>query len=565
MNLDNELYHDLIIVGAGLAGLTAALEVREQDPEMDVAVVTQTHPLRSNSVCAQGGINAALGSDDSWERHMYDTLKASWFLADQDAVRVLCSGAEDAIKKLDRYGALFNRNGDGSIAQRAFGGQGFGRTCYVADKTGHNLLHTLFEQSLKQDLKVYSEWYVTFIAVDEGRFKGITAIDLAGGEMHFIRGKALILAAGGAGRVYGNSSNTLFNTGDGIALAFKCGIPLKDVEFFQFHPTALLNGILVTEGARGEGGYLINNRGERFMRNYATRFMELAPRDLVTRSIQTEIREGRGFDDEYVHLDLRHLGDDKIKTKLPQIRDIIINFAHLDPAEKPIPIRPTAHYTMGGIDVDISTKTAIPGVFAAGECSCVSVHGANRLGGNSLLEGVVYGSIAGQEAARFVKETNRRSFGSEKLNGEIDRINRILSREKGERVAALRSEMERTMLECFGIFRDGQTMRRGLETLLELKGRYEHIALEDRGQIYNLNLIRAIELGNMLELALAVAVAAIAREESRGAHARTDFPEANNRHFLKHTLLRNREDGNPELSWKEVVLENIVPEDEIRY
>jgi len=330
MQQSNEKTHDIVIIGAGLAGLSAALEIREKDENADVAVITKVHPVRSHSGAAQGGINAALRFDDSWHSHEYDTVKGSWFLADQDAVRMLCSEAKEVIARLDKYGALFNRNEDGTIAQRAFGGQSRNRTCYIADKTGHNLLHTLYEQAMKRDVNFYWEYFVTSIIVEDGEFKGITAFDLLTGEFYFIRGKALIIATGGAGRIYGQSSNALINTGDGTALAYRAGIPIKDMEFFQIHPTGLLNGILITEGARGEGGYLINKDGERFMKRYAPKFMELAPRDFVARSIHFEIRAGRGINNKYVYLDLRHLGEEKIKTSLPQIREIAIHFAGVE-------------------------------------------------------------------------------------------------------------------------------------------------------------------------------------------------------------------------------------------
>jgi len=386
MKLTKEISHDIIIFGAGLAGLSAALEILERDETANVAVISKVHPVRPHSGAAQGGINAALRFDDNWHSHKFDTVKGSWFLADQDAARILCSEAKEVIARFDKYGALFDRNPDGTIAQRAFGGQSRNRTCYIADKTGHNLLHTLYEHAMKRNVNFYWEYFVTSIIVEDGKFKGITAFDILTGEFYFIRAKALIIATGGAGRIYGQSSNALINTGDGTALAYQAGISIKDMEFFQIHPTGLLNGILITEGARGEGGYLINKDGERFMQRYAPKFMELAPRDFVARSIHFEIREGRGINNEYVHLDLRHLGEEKIKTRLPQIREIAIHFAGVDPVNDPIPIRPTVHYTMGGIDVNIKTETRIPGIYAAGECSCVSVHGANRLGGNRLLE-----------------------------------------------------------------------------------------------------------------------------------------------------------------------------------
>ena len=565
MHIAREINHDIIVFGAGLAGLSAALEIREQDESADVAVVTKVHPVRSHSGAAQGGINAALRFDDSWHSHMFDTVKGSWFLADQDAVRILSSEAKEVIARFDKYGALFNRNEDGTIAQRAFGGQSRHRTCYIADKTGHNLLHTLYEQSMKRDVNFYWENFVTSIVVEDGKFKGITAFDTLTGEFYFIRGKALVIATGGAGRIYGQSSNALINTGDGTALAFRAGIPLKDMEFFQIHPTGLLNGILITEGARGEGGYLINKDGERFMKRYAPKYMELAPRDFVARSIHFEIREGRGINDQYVHLDLRHLGEEKIKSRLPQIREIAIHFAGVDPVHEPIPIRPTVHYTMGGIDVNSKTETVIPGIFAAGECSCVSVHGANRLGGNSLLETVVFGPIAGREALKFSKQNDTLDYSKASLKSEEDRLNSLFDRSKGEKAASIRNDMEKTMVNSFGIFRNENLMQEGLQQILELKKRYQNVVIEDKGKTYNLDLIRTLELDCMLDISNVIALGAIARKESRGAHYREDFQKMDNQNFLKHTIVALNETNELQLSYKPVVIEDIEPLAEIKY
>ncbi|MCI0494356.1 FAD-binding protein, partial [candidate division KSB1 bacterium] len=401
--------------------------------------------------------------------------------------------------------------------------------------------------------------------VEDGKFKGIAAFDILTGEFYFIRAKALIIATGGAGRIYGQSSNALINTGDGTALAYQAGISIKDMEFFQIHPTGLLNGILITEGARGEGGYLINKDGERFMQRYAPKFMELAPRDFVARSIHFEIREGRGINNEYVHLDLRHLGEEKIKTRLPQIREIAIVFAGVDPVHDPIPIRPTVHYTMGGIDVNIKTETMIPGIYAAGECSCVSVHGANRLGGNSLLETVVFGPIAGQQSLKFSKSNELSNFSKASIQAEEDRLNSLLNRTRGERAAAIRVDMEKTMVNSFGIFRSEKVMQEGLDQLIELKNRFANVMVEDKGKAYNLDLVRTLELGYMLDLAEVIAIGAIARKESRGAHYREDYQKMDNQNFLKHTMIGLDKKGEPQLSYKPVAIEDIEPLAEIKY
>jgi succinate dehydrogenase / fumarate reductase flavoprotein subunit len=558
---DDVLSHDVLVVGSGLAGMAAAIEACEAGA--DVAVLSKVHPLRSHSGAAQGGINAAIRPDDDWHDHRYDTVKGSAWLADQDAVSVLCSEAPDAIWWLAGFGAAFSRSAEGLIAQRPFGGQRRDRTCYAADKTGHNLLHTLYEQVMRRGIRVYEEFFVTRLDPGQGTWPCVVALDVVRGELATFTAPSIILATGGAGRVFGQSSNALINTGDGVALAWRAGLPVEDMEFFQIHPTGLLNGILMTEGCRGEGAYLVNADGDRFMANYAPQFMELAPRDQVARAIQTEINEGRGFDRTHVHLDLRHLGKEKIMTRLPQIREIAMYFGGVDPVEEAIPVRPTVHYTMGGIFVDIDSRTEADGVFAAGECACVSVHGANRLGGNSLLETVVFGRRAGRAAGAAA--TGGRGASNAVASDEHGRIADILAREDGERPAAVRDEMEGIMRAHFGLFKDAEGMTRGLEAIRALRDRRTGMYLHDKGSTFNQDLVLLLQTEYMLDVAWMCAEGSLPREESRGGHYRTDFPKIDNERFLKHTVLRRGPDGDMVRSYCPVTIEDIEPQAEVRY
>ncbi len=567
MEIAERFDYDVVVMGAGLAGLTAALTLAEQYPHLRVAVLSKVHPVRSHSGAAQGGINAAVAADDKWEDHYYDTLKGGGFLGDQDAVGILTREASSAIYALDRWGAIFDRNADGTYAQRPFGGQRRNRTCYVADKTGHALLTTCFEQSVKRRIDVFAEWFVFALIEDGEAFHGLLAFDNATGKLGYFAARAALIATGGAGRVFGQSSNALINTGDGMALALRAGIPLKDIEFFQIHPTGLPNGILITEGARGEGGYLINKDGERFMQRYAPKFMELAPRDLVARSVQQEINEGRGFADGCVRLDLRHLGAEKITVRLPQIREISIYFAGVDPIEEPIPIRPTVHYTMGGIDVDTNCATKLIGLFAAGEASCVSVHGANRLGGNSLLEAVVFGIRAGNMLAEFLDGYTgpTRQDDGVLLSDAVSRFVALFDDETAEETSRLRKEMEQEMVASFGLFRQRDTMQAGLAEIERLVGRYRRVRVRERSLVFNMELIRALELGFMLDVAHACAVASLARRESRGSHYRFDYPHLDNQEFLKHSLVSMSPAGDMALSYRDVTVIDTQPLDEIKY
>jgi succinate dehydrogenase / fumarate reductase flavoprotein subunit len=547
--------HDILIVGAGLAGLRAAIEA---PPDLNVAVISKVHPARSHSVAAQGGINAALNPSDSWENHAFDTVKGSDYLGDQDAIEVLCREAPADILQLDRFGALFSRTEDGKIAQRPFGGAGYPRTCFVADKTGHALLHTMYEQLLKRKVPVYEEWYVTSLVIEDRRCIGVVAWDLLHGELQVIGAQAVILTTGGYARIYHTSTNAVINTGDGISMAYRSGAPLMDMEFVQFHPTSLkATGILISEGARGEGGYLLNKKGERFMQRYAPKAGELASRDVVSRAIQQEIEEGRDVDG-CVLLDLRHLGKEKILERLPQIRELAINFAGVEPIEAPIPVAPGAHYTMGGIKTNVWGETEMEGLFAAGECACVSVHGANRLGGNSLLETIVFGRRAGQRASEIARKGHKPEPMTSAIEPDRDRIERFLKKTDGERSGTISEELGIAMGELVGIFRTRDRLIKAKEKIKEFKKRYEDIHLQDTGRIFNTELIMALELRSLLDIAGAIVEGALAREESRGAHYRLDFPQRDDQHWLKHTLAYQTESG-PQLKYSPVAITKYQP------
>src|SRR5881296_1879277 len=461
-----EKVHDILIVGAGLAGMRAAVATV---PGLDVAIVSKVHPVRSHSVAAQGGINAALGENDSWEKHAYDTAKGGLWLGDQDAIEAMCREAPDDIHALERMGVIFSRDEQGRIAQRPFGGAGFPRTCYAADRTGHALLHAMYEQLLKRQVYVYEEWYVTSLIVEDGGCRGVIAWDLLKGGLHAIEAKAVILATGGCSRIYLTSTNAVINTGDGMSMAYRAGAPLMDMEFIQFHPTTLKDtGILISEGARGEGGYLLNTLGERFMKNYAPEQMELATRSTVSLAIANEIAEGRGVD-ECILLDLRHLGRARILERLPQIRQLALDFAGVDPIESPIPVRPGAHYVMGGVKTNQWGETELPGLYAAGECACVSVHGANRLGGNSLLETVVFGRRAGKRAADYADGKVPRAVSGATLRTEEARIRTFMENRGPERAWEIREELGKTMGLNLGIFRTQKSMTETGEKVRELK------------------------------------------------------------------------------------------------
>lgn len=543
---------DLLVIGSGLSGLRAAIAAQERGIE-SVAVLSMVYPMRSHSIAAQGGMNAALNNapgsdDDSWEKHAFDTVKGSDYLADQAAVALMTKQAIPTVYDMERFGVPFSRFEDGRIAQRPFGGAAFPRTCYAEDRTGHHLLHTMNQQSMRAKVSFLHEWLALDIAVDDAGCHGVVAMDLKTGRLETIAAGAIIVATGGAGRIYSSSTNALINNGSGIAIAYRAGVPVKDMEFVQFHPTTLYGtNILMTEGARGEGGYLVNQDGERFMARYAAKAMELAPRDIVARSIDSEIREGRGFDDAYVHLDLTHLGAERILERLPGIHEIALRFAGVDSTREPIPVQPGQHYTMGGIHVDSSCATPTPGIFACGECACVSVHGANRLGGNSLLETVVFGKVAGDAAAEYLQDSTSSACNTNVLSQARDSREQKLARlgagngklHVGELYDALRDLMSRNV----GVHRTGVEMAAACEEIRELKSRFPDLSLASSAQVYNLELQTVLELEGMLDLAQTIAEGALQREESRGSHARVDFPLRRDEEWLHHTLASYTPDG----------------------
>ncbi len=550
-----EKIHDILIVGGGLAGMRAAVAV---PAGLNVAIVSKVHPVRSHSVAAQGGINAALGPDDSWESHAHDTAKGGLWLGDQDAIEVMCKDAPSDILELERMGVIFSRDAAGHIAQRPFGGAGFPRTCYAADRTGHAILHAMYEQLMKRNIYVYEEWHVTSLVVEQGICRGLVAWDVLNGGLHAIGAKAVILATGGCGRMYLTSTNAVINTGDGMSMAYRAGVPLMDMEFIQFHPTTLKDtGILISEGARGEGAYLVNTLGERFMERYAPQQMELATRSTVSLAIASEIAEGRGVND-CILLDLRHLGRERILERLPQIRQLALDFAGIDPVESPIPVRPGAHYIMGGIKTNSWGETEMPGLFAAGECACVSIHGANRLGGNSLLETIVFGRRSGLRSAEYATHAKDPTTEMGILQTEERRIAHLFANKGSERPWQVREELGRTLTNHLGLVRVKDRMAAALDHMKELKARARHVRLEDHGKIFNSDLMTALELHALVELAETAIAGGLARQESRGAHYRRDFPERDDTNWLKHSVSQISLEG-PRLSDAPVMLTRFPP------
>jgi succinate dehydrogenase / fumarate reductase flavoprotein subunit len=556
-----EATHDVLVVGAGCAGMRAAIEAH--DLGADVALLSKIHPVRSHSGAAEGGINAALGnaSDDDPEKHAYDTVKGSDYLGDQDAIEILCNDAPGDVYQLEHWGAVFSRTEDGRIAQRPFGAAGEPRTAYAADITGHVLIHVLYEQVMKRDLKTYEEFFAWKLVVDGDRCQGVIAWDLLNGGLKTIGAKTVILATGGAGRLYAGTTNAYACTGDGMTLAARVGVPLKDMEMMQFHPTTLSpTGVLITEGTRGEGAYLLNSEGERFLKRYAPNAMELASRDVISRAEQTEIDEGRGVDGS-VLLDLRHLGAEKIIERLHGTRELAMTFALVDPIHEPIPVRPGAHYHMGGVDTDVEGKTELEGLYAAGECACVSVHGANRLGGNALMETITYGKRSGAAAADWAL-THTTVAAPPSVEEDARReLKTLLDRREGERPWRIRDELASTMHENFGVFRRENQMKEQERIVGYLRERYENVVVDDKGEVFNNDLTQALELGFLLELAECMIVSGLARNESRGAHARPyDYPDRDDENYLKHTIVRWVGDR-PVLDWKPVTITKWQPEE----
>ena len=566
--------HDIVIVGAGLAGLRAAVEAMET---ASVAIVSKVLPTRSHSGAAQGGITAALGNEgeDRWEWHLFDTVKGSDYLGDQDAIEIMVRDAPRAIYELEHMGVPFSRTADGRIAQRNFGGHTsqYGkapvkRACYAADHTGRVVLDTLHDQAIRQNVKFYSEHYLLSLVFREGRCTGAVTYDLATGAINFLRAKAVLLATGGCGKIYQTTSNGFATTGEALSLVYREGIPLEDMEFVQFHPTGLYPlGILVSEAARGEGGILRNNAGEPFMERYAPKIKDLAARDVVSRAILTEIRAGRGIGGKgYVHLDLTHLGERKITEKLWEITSFARIYLGIDAVLKPIPVAPTCHYLMGGIPTDTDGRVladeagrVVPGLFAAGECACVSVHGANRLGCNSLLDLVVFGRRSGRAMKNEVPGIQILTPGPDPAEAEKEKLAASMDREGMERPHLIRQEMQSIMTDHGSVFRTGENLKEGIEAIRALKERFSHVTVTNKGRSFNYDLMETIELGHQLDLCEVVLASAFSRRESRGAHFREDFPDRDDRNYLKHTLAFYTSQG-PRVGYKPAVITRFQPQ-----
>jgi fumarate reductase flavoprotein subunit len=561
--------YDVLVVGGGLAGIRAAIAVVETNPRLSVGMVSKVYPMRSHTVSAEGGAAAVLRPEDSFETHAYDTIKGSDYLADQDVVETFVREAPIEVIQMEHWGCPWSRDPDGKISARPFGGMTTWRTCFAADKTGFHMLHTVFQTSLKYpQIHRHDEAFVTKLLVEDGRCAGVVAIDMRSGRFDAITAKAVILATGGLGRVYAFTTNGNICTGDGMALAYRAGVGLKDMEMVQFHPTGLpFTGILITEAVRGEGGYLTNKDRERFLKRYLPNKMELGPRDIISRAMTTEFEEGRGFDGphgKFMHLDVRHLGEAVIDRKLPFMRELGREFVGIDIVHDPIPVRPVQHYMMGGVDADISGLTPLAGLYAAGECANVGLNGGNRLGSNSLSECLVFGAAAGRAAAEF--SSSVKGVGSNPITSMLaDETRRIemdyLHKKSGdEKIGVIREEMQRDMDEGAGVFRTREGLEKLTKQLGALRDRFERIKIEDSSRTFNTELMAALELDYMLEVADSIAYSALAREESRGAHARRDFPERDDARFLKHTIAFRTDELAPRLEYRDIRITNFQPQ-----
>jgi succinate dehydrogenase / fumarate reductase, flavoprotein subunit len=578
----NIIHHeyDVVIVGAGGAGMRAAIEA---GPHAKVAVVSKLFPTRSHTGAAQGGMAAALANveEDSWEWHTFDTVKGGDYLVDQDAAEILAKESVQAVIDLENMGLPFNRTPDGKIDQRRFGGHTrdhgkapVRRSCYAADRTGHMILQTLYQNCVKLGIEFYNEYYVLDLAMNDGKPAAVVAYDLATGDIHVFAGKSIIFATGGFGKIYKTTSNAHTLTGDGVGIIFRKGIPLEDMEFYQFHPTGLAGlGILLSEAARGEGGILRNASGERFMERYAPTIKDLAPRDMVARAMANEVREGRGGgpNKDYVFLDLTHLEPAVIDAKLPDITEFARTYLGVEPYTEQVPVFPTAHYAMGGIPTNIKAEvlsdndTVVPGLYAAGECACVSVHGANRLGTNSLLDINVFGKRAGQYAVEYAKTAKQVPVPDNAADEVLAMLEKVRKAKGKEKVAQIRRELQETMDKNAQVFRTEETLNEALEKIAELRGRYEHISIQDQGKRFNTDLLEAIELGFLLDLAEVTVITCRERRESRGAHLREDYPDRDDKKFMVHSMayLTDKEDKttktNIKVGWKPVVITNYQP------
>ena len=551
--------HDVLLVGGGAAGLRAAIAIAETNPSLSVAVVSKVYPMRSHTVSAEGGAAGVIAADDTLDAHAYDTVSGSDWLCDQDAVEAFVEEAPRELLQLEHWGCPWSRQPNGRIAVRAFGGMKNMRTWFAADKTGFHMLHTLFQTSLKySDVTRYDEWFVTRLLVDDGRVHGVVAIELRTGRIETITAKSVVLCNGGSGKVFPFTTNANICTGDGMALAYRAGAPLKDMEFIQYHPTGLpFTGILITEAARAEGGWLLNKDGYRYLQDYdlgkpeptpVLRSMELGPRDRLSQAFVHEVEKGRTIESPYgpiVHLDLRHLGEKLIETKLPMVRELCMQYERIDPVKELIPVRPVVHYMMGGVHTDINGATPIEGLFAAGETACVTINGANRLGSNSLPECLVFGARAGKAAAEYATSAPQPpSIVMHQVDEEVRRIDQLRSADRGtERIADIRESMQSTMEDSAGIFRSGDSLSKGVDQLADLQQRLGHVQLSDETTVFNTELVAALELENMLDIAETILQSALQREESRGAHQRTDFTTRDDERFLNHALVYRDSDG----------------------